>query len=88
MSQFESGSGQFESVAEVVDALTEQGYIADTRLATTVFLVNRLDKPLLIEGPAGVGKTELAKALAAAAGVPLIRLQCYEGIDVHHALYD
>lgn len=88
MSQFESGSGQFESVEEVVDALTEQGYIADTRLATTVFLVNRLDKPLLIEGPAGVGKTELAKALAAATGRRLLRLQCYEGQDETKALYE
>ena len=88
MSQFESGSGQFESVDEVVGALTEQGYIADTRLATTVFLVNRLDKPLLIEGPAGVGKTELAKALAAATGRRLLRLQCYEGQDETKALYE
>ncbi len=88
MSQFESGIGQFESVEEVVDALGEHGYIADTRLATTVFLVNRLEKPLLIEGPAGVGKTELAKALALATGRRLLRLQCYEGQDETKALYE
>ncbi|HKQ40970.1 MAG TPA: AAA family ATPase, partial [Pseudonocardia sp.] len=79
---------QFESVEEVVDALAEQGYIADTRLATTVFLVTRLDKPLLIEGPAGVGKTELAKALAGITGRRLLRLQCYEGQDETKALYE
>jgi MoxR-like ATPase len=60
----------------------------DEGLATVVFLALRLGKPLLVEGEPGVGKTELAKALAAATGAPLIRLQCYEGIDVHHALYD
>jgi MoxR-like ATPase len=79
---------QFETVEEVVDALAEQGYIADTRLATTVFLVTRLDKPLLIEGPAGVGKTELAKALAGITGRRLLRLQCYEGQDETKALYE
>lgn len=79
---------QFNTVDEVVDALAEHGYIADTRLATTVFLVTRLDKPLLIEGPAGVGKTELAKALALATGRRLLRLQCYEGQDETKALYE
>ena len=79
---------QFSSVDEVVERLAEHGYIADTRLATTVFLVSRLDKPLLIEGPAGVGKTELAKALAAATGRRLLRLQCYEGQDETKALYE
>lgn len=79
---------QFNTVDEVVDALTEHGYIADTRLATTVFLVTRLDKPLLIEGPAGVGKTELAKALALVTGRRLLRLQCYEGQDETKALYE
>jgi MoxR-like ATPase len=79
---------QFETVDQVVEALAEQGYIADTRLATTVFLVTRLDKPLLIEGPAGVGKTELAKALALVTGRRLLRLQCYEGQDETKALYE
>jgi MoxR-like ATPase len=79
---------QFGSVDEVVDVLAEHGYIADTRLATTVFLVSRLEKPLLIEGPAGVGKTELAKALAAATGRRLLRLQCYEGQDETKSLYE
>jgi MoxR-like ATPase len=60
----------------------------DEGLATVVFLALRLKKPLLVEGEPGVGKTELAKTLASATGAPLIRLQCYEGIDVHHALYD
>jgi MoxR-like ATPase len=78
----------FESVDEVVTALRDQGYIADTRLATTVFLLTRLDKPLLLEGPAGVGKTELAKMLAAATGRRLLRLQCYEGQDETKALYE
>ncbi len=78
----------FDSVEDVVAVLTEHGYIADTRLATTVFLTTRLDKPLLIEGPAGVGKTELAKALSLATGRKLLRLQCYEGQDETKALYE
>ena len=81
-------SAAFESVDAVVDALREHGYIADIRLATIVFLVIRLDKPLLIEGPAGVGKTELAKALALISGRRLLRLQCYEGQDETKALYE
>jgi MoxR-like ATPase len=78
----------FESVDAVMDALREHGYIADIRLATIVFLVTRLDKPLLVEGPAGVGKTELAKALALISGRRLLRLQCYEGQDETKALYE
>jgi len=78
----------FGSVAQVQAALAEQGYLADQAIATTVFLADRLGKPLLVEGPAGVGKTELAKAVAAAAGAELIRLQCYEGLDEARALYE
>jgi MoxR-like ATPase len=72
----------------VGEALAQQRYLADRALATAVFLVAELGQPLLVEGEAGVGKTEVAKALAAATGSRLIRLQCHEGIDVHHALYD
>ncbi|MBA3509077.1 MAG: AAA family ATPase [Solirubrobacteraceae bacterium] len=78
----------FESIGHLQDAFAKQRYLMDEGLATVVFLAQRLRKPLLVEGEPGVGKTELAKALATAAGAPLIRLQCYEGIDVHHALYD
>ena len=78
----------FNSIQEMRNALTNQRYLMDEGLATVVFLALRLRKPLLVEGEPGVGKTELAKALAAATGTPLIRLQCYEGIDVHQALYD
>jgi len=78
----------FDSIPELRGALTNERYLMDEGLATVVFLALRLGKPLLVEGEPGVGKTELAKALAAATGAPLIRLQCYEGIDVHHALYD
>ena len=78
----------FASIDELRDALGEQRYLVDDGLATVVFLALRLRRPLLVEGEPGVGKTELARALAGAAGTPLLRLQCYEGIDVHHALYD
>ena len=78
----------FDSIEAVREALAGEGYIADERLATTVFLQTRLDKPLLIEGPAGVGKTELAKAMAGATGRRLLRLQCYEGQDETKALYE
>jgi MoxR-like ATPase len=78
----------FDSLEELREALAHQRYLADEGLATVLFLALRLRKPLLVEGEPGVGKTELAKALAAATDAPLLRLQCYEGIDVHHALYD
>ncbi len=78
----------FETVDDVISALAGYGYIADRQLATAVFVQTRLDKPLLVEGPAGVGKTELAKAVAAATGRRLLRLQCYEGQDDTKALYE
>ncbi len=78
----------FEGIDDVVARLADVGYIADRELATTVYLAQALEKPLLLEGEAGVGKTELAKALAAARGARLIRLQCYEGIDASQALYE
>ncbi|MEA2296845.1 MAG: hypothetical protein QOE86_4484 [Solirubrobacteraceae bacterium] len=77
-----------KDVDAVVETLGGQGYLADRGLATAVFLALELEQPLLLEGEAGVGKTEVAKALAAAQGARLIRLQCHEGIDVHHAVYD
>jgi MoxR-like ATPase len=78
----------FGSAAEVAERLAAVGYLADDEIATTVFLADRLGKPLLVEGPAGVGKTELAKAVAGTAGATLVRLQCYEGIDEARALYE
>ena len=77
-----------DSIDTVGEALAGQGYLVDRALATSVFLACDLGQPLLLEGEAGVGKTEAARALAAATGAELIRLQCHEGIDVHHALYD
>jgi MoxR-like ATPase len=81
-------SHDFETVEQVAEVLGDHGYLTDDRLATSVFLMSRLDKPLLLEGPAGVGKTELAKTLAVATGRRLVRLQCYEGQDETKALYD
>jgi len=78
----------FDTVEDVTGALADYGYIADRQLATAVFVQTRLDKPLLVEGPAGVGKTELAKAVAASTGRRLLRLQCYEGQDDTKALYE
>jgi MoxR-like ATPase len=82
------GTGFFSSVDDVSEQLAGVGYLASTAVATTVFLADRLGKPLLVEGPAGVGKTELAKAVAAVSGSRLVRLQCYEGIDEARALYE
>jgi len=78
----------FDTIDALRAGLTQERYLVDEGLGTVVFLALKLRRPLLVEGEPGVGKTELAKALAAATGAPLIRLQCYEGIDVHHALYD
>jgi MoxR-like ATPase len=76
------------SVEEASEALASQGYLAGRPLALAVHLGVALEQPLLLEGEAGVGKTEVARALAAATGARLIRLQCHEGIDLHHAVYD
>jgi MoxR-like ATPase len=76
------------SVTEVKEALAKVGYLADEPAALVAFLAQRLEKPVLVEGPAGVGKTELAKALSRATGRELIRLQCYEGLDEAKALYE
>jgi MoxR-like ATPase len=79
---------RFESVAGVIESLRDVDYLADANIGGVVFLADRLEKPVLVEGPAGVGKTELAKAIAATTGSRLIRLQCYEGLDESKALYE
>ncbi len=81
-------SERFESVPEVIDRLRAVDYLADANIAGVVYLADRLEKPVLVEGPAGVGKTELAKAVASTTGSRLIRLQCYEGLDEAKALYE
>jgi MoxR-like ATPase len=78
----------FENPQSVAEALRSVDYLPDDRISQVVFLADRLDKPILVEGPAGVGKTELAKSLARATGRELIRLQCYEGLDESKALYE
>jgi MoxR-like ATPase len=78
----------FASVEEVQERFRASQYIANRRIATVVYLATRMNRPVLVEGPAGVGKTELAKVLADALGRPLIRLQCYEGLDEAKALYE
>ncbi len=77
-----------DSIDALQDAFRERDYVADRSLVTAVFLALRLGRPLLLEGEAGVGKTELAKVLAATLGTRLIRLQCYEGLDVNTAVYE
>jgi MoxR-like ATPase len=78
----------FESVEAAGDSLAGVGYLADRPLALSIHLAVLLEQPLLLEGEAGVGKTEVARSLAEATGSRLIRLQCHEGIDLHHAVYD
>ncbi len=78
----------FKDIADVRDRLGQKQYIASEEIGTVVYLAHSLCKPILAEGPAGVGKTELAKAWASATGMPLIRLQCYEGLDESKALYE
>ncbi|HVM35981.1 MAG TPA: MoxR family ATPase [Actinomycetota bacterium] len=77
-----------ENTAGVAEALERAGYLSDQSIATSLFLAERLSKPLLVEGPAGTGKTELARAAADSWGRPLIRLQCYEGLDESKVLYE
>ncbi|HWK80202.1 MAG TPA: AAA family ATPase, partial [Thermomicrobiales bacterium] len=76
-----SSASAFASVDDLEAALRSQNYVADRGLATTLYLTLKLQRPLLLEGEAGVGKTEIAKVLSAALDTPLIRLQCYEGLD-------
>jgi len=80
--------GRFQSPGEVKERLAAVGYLADDDVAVTVYLADQLEKPLLCEGPAGVGKTSLGKGIAAAAGHRLTRLQCYEGLDEAKTLYE
>jgi MoxR-like ATPase len=79
---------KLDSVQTVADGLTSVGYIPNRQISTAVFLAERLSKPILVEGPAGVGKTELAKAVSSFLDLPLIRMQCYEGLDEGKALYE
>ena len=81
-------ASEFSGVPDVHDRLEKAGYLPDQSIETVVYLAERLGKPILVEGPAGVGKTELAKAVAEARDAELIRLQCYEGLDEAKALYE
>ena len=83
-----AGGGRFASGADVVERLATVGYLADDTIGLTVFLADRLEKPVLLEGPAGVGKTELARSVGQVTGSRLIRLQCYEGLDETKTLYE
>lgn len=78
----------FSSIEDVIDRFAKQKYICSRTIATVIYLASHLRKPVLVEGPAGVGKTDLGKVLAEALGRPLIRLQCYEGLDETKALYE
>ncbi|MFM8602455.1 MAG: AAA family ATPase, partial [Actinomycetota bacterium] len=79
---------RFESVQEVREGLKKVNYLADEGIAGVAYLADRLGKPVLVEGPAGTGKTQLAKSVAELTGARLIRLQCYEGLDESKALYE
>jgi len=79
---------RFSSVDDVITRLRTADYLSDAKIASVIYLADRLEKPVLVEGPAGVGKTELAKAVSAVTGSRLIRLQCYEGLDESKALYE
>src|SRR2546427_4979006 len=81
-------SYRFDDVSTVRDSLSKVDYLADDGIAGVVYLADRLQKPVLIEGPAGTGKTQLAKSVAEMSGARLIRLQCYEGLDESKALYE
>ena len=83
-----SSPPRFAAVGDVADGLGRVGYLADQAIAGVVFLADRLGKPVLVEGPAGTGKTQLAKSVAEMTGARLIRLQCYEGLDEAKALYE
>jgi MoxR-like ATPase len=78
----------FDSITDLQNAMREQLYVADRGLTTAIYLALKLQRPLFLEGEAGVGKTEIAKVLAALMETDLIRLQCYEGLDIHHAVYE
>ncbi|HSZ36478.1 MAG TPA: MoxR family ATPase, partial [Acidimicrobiales bacterium] len=84
----ETGPPRFESLDAVRSGLSEVGYLADESISGVVYLADRLGKPVLVEGPAGTGKTQLAKSVAELTGARLIRLQCYEGLDESKALYE
>src|SRR6187401_3704846 len=81
-------SARFGSVDEVASMLKRVGYLSDASIAGVVYLAERLGKPILVEGPAGTGKTQLAKSVAEMSGARLIRLQCYEGLDESKALFE
>ncbi len=86
--EHEPSRGEFTGVVDVAERLRTAGYLGDDAIETVVYLAERLHKPILVEGPAGVGKTELAKAIADARSAELVRLQCYEGLDEAKALYE